>query len=203
MLARIIRLVEDAQAAKAPIQRLVDRVAAVFVPVVLLIAAAALVGWLLAGSGTETALIHAVSVLVFACPCALGLATPVAVMAGTGVAARHGILVKDASALERAHRVDTVAFDKTGTLTLGAPVLTALVPARGEDEARLLAIAASLQSGSEHPLARAVQAAAAQRGLRWRRRRARCRHCRAEACAAKLVASNSPLPACAGARNSA
>ena len=203
VLARIIRLVEDAQAAKAPIQRLVDRVAAVFVPVVLLVAAAALAGWLLAGSGTETALIHAVSVLVFACPCALGLATPVAVMAGTGVAARHGILVKDASALERAHRVDTVAFDKTGTLTLGAPVLTALVPARGEDEARLLAIAASLQSGSEHPLARAVQAAAAQRGLRWRRRRARCRHCRAEACVAMSATSNSPSPACAGARNSA
>ncbi|MGJ7557405.1 heavy metal translocating P-type ATPase [Variovorax sp. RB3P1] len=167
VLARIIRLVEDAQAAKAPIQRLVDKVAAVFVPVVLLIALVTLAGWLMAGVGIETALIHAVAVLVIACPCALGLATPVAVMAGTGVAARHGILIKDARALEIAHRVDTVAFDKTGTLTVGRPVLTALVPLAGvqasEDE--LLATAASLQGGSEHPLAKAVLAAAAQRKL--------------------------------------
>ncbi|MET3439687.1 Cu+-exporting ATPase [Variovorax paradoxus] len=169
VLARIIRLVEDAQAAKAPIQRLVDQVAAVFVPVVLLIALATLAGWLFAGAGIEVAMIHAVAVLVIACPCALGLATPVAVMAGTGVAARRGILIKDARALELAHRVGTVAFDKTGTLTLGRPVLTALmpaVPAIGlSDEAELLAIAASLQGGSEHPLARAVSTAAAQRGL--------------------------------------
>lgn len=166
VLARIIRLVEDAQAAKAPIQRLVDQVAAVFVPVVLVIALVALVGWLLAGAGIEVAMIHAVAVLVIACPCALGLATPVAVMAGTGVAARRGILIKDARALEIAHRVDTVAFDKTGTLTLGRPVLTALVPLTiNDDEVGLLATAASLQSGSEHPLARAVMAAAAQRGV--------------------------------------
>jgi Cu+-exporting ATPase len=166
VLARIIRLVEDAQAAKAPIQRLVDQVAAVFVPVVLAIALATLAGWLLAGAGTEIAMIHAVAVLVIACPCALGLATPVAVMAGTGVAARGGILIKDARALELAHRVDTIAFDKTGTLTLGRPVLTALVPMAGRSgEAELLATAASLQGGSEHPLARAVVAAAAQRGL--------------------------------------
>ena len=169
VLSRIIRLVEDAQAAKAPIQRLVDRVAAVFVPVVLVIALATLAGWLLAGAGIEGAMIHAVAVLVIACPCALGLATPVAVMAGTGVAARRGILVKDARALELAHRVDTVAFDKTGTLTLGRPVLTALVPlvplTGGMHEAGLLATAASLQGGSEHPLARAVTAAAAQRGV--------------------------------------
>jgi len=169
VLSRIIRLVEDAQAAKAPIQRLVDRVAAVFVPVVLVIALATLAGWLLAGAGIERAMIHAVAVLVIACPCALGLATPVAVMAGTGVAARRGILVKDARALELAHRVDTVAFDKTGTLTLGRPVLTALVPlvplTGGMHEAGLLATAASLQGGSEHPLARAVTAAAAQRGV--------------------------------------
>jgi Cu+-exporting ATPase len=167
VLARIIRLVEDAQAAKAPIQRLVDKVAAVFVPVVLVIALVTLAGWLVAGAGIETALIHAVAVLVIACPCALGLATPVAVMAGTGVAARHGILIKDARALEIAHRVDTVAFDKTGTLTIGRPVLTALVPVSGTDasEDQLLATAASLQSGSEHPLAKAVLAAAAQRSL--------------------------------------
>jgi Cu+-exporting ATPase len=167
VLARIIRLVEDAQAAKAPIQRLVDKVAAVFVPVVLVIALVTLAGWLVAGAGIETALIHAVAVLVIACPCALGLATPVAVMAGTGVAARHGILIKDARALEIAHRVDTVAFDKTGTLTIGRPVLTALVPVAGTDasEDQLLATAASLQSGSEHPLAKAVLAAAAQRNV--------------------------------------
>jgi Cu+-exporting ATPase len=167
VLARIIRLVEDAQAAKAPIQRLVDKVAAVFVPVVLVIALVTLVGWLIAGAGIETALIHAVAVLVIACPCALGLATPVAVMAGTGVAARHGILIKDARSLEIAHRVDTVAFDKTGTLTLGRPVLTALLPVEGIEatEDQLLATAASLQGGSEHPLARAVLAAAAQRGV--------------------------------------
>jgi Cu+-exporting ATPase len=167
VLARIIRLVEDAQAAKAPIQRLVDKVAAVFVPVVLVIALGTLAGWLVAGAGIETALVHAVAVLVIACPCALGLATPVAVMAGTGVAARHGILVKDARALEVAHRVDTVAFDKTGTLTVGRPVLTALVPVAGTQasEDQLLATAASLQGGSEHPLAKAVLAAAARRDL--------------------------------------
>ncbi|MDM0039255.1 heavy metal translocating P-type ATPase [Variovorax sp. J22G21] len=166
VLARIIRLVEDAQAAKAPIQRLVDRVAAVFVPVVLLIGLATLAGWWLAGAGLESALIHAVAVLVIACPCALGLATPVAVMAGTGVAARNGILIKDAQALELAHRVDTVAFDKTGTLTLGTPEMIALLPVDGnDDEAALLKIAASLQSGSGHPLARAVLAAAQTRGV--------------------------------------
>jgi Cu+-exporting ATPase len=165
VLARIIRLVEDAQAAKAPIQRLVDKVSAVFVPAVLVIALLTLVGWLLAGAGTEAALVHAVAVLVIACPCALGLATPVAVMAGTGVAAKRGILIKDARALELAHRVDTVAFDKTGTLTLGAPTLTEFVPAEGGDANELLAVAASLQRGSGHPLAKAVLAAAATQGL--------------------------------------
>ncbi|HBH39402.1 MAG TPA: copper-transporting ATPase [Curvibacter sp.] len=165
VLARIIRLVEDAQAAKAPIQRLVDQVSAVFVPVVLLIALATLAGWLLAGHPLEHAVIHAVAVLVIACPCALGLATPAAIMAGTGVAAKHGILIKDAQALEIAHRVDTVAFDKTGTLTVGQPRLTAFEVAPGVDEAQLLAAAASLQSGSEHPLARAVVQAAQTRGI--------------------------------------
>jgi Cu+-exporting ATPase len=163
VLSRIIRLVEDAQAAKAPIQRMVDQVASVFVPVVLAIAALTLVAWLMLGANAETAWIHAVAVLVIACPCALGLATPVAVMAGTGAAARRGILIKDARALELAHRVDTVAFDKTGTLTLGKPTLTQLVPLHGADERTLLAAAASLQSGSAHPLARAVlDAASAQ-----------------------------------------
>ncbi len=165
VLARIIRLVEDAQAAKAPIQRLVDQVSAVFVPVVLVLALATLLGWWLTGHAFETAVIHAVAVLVIACPCALGLATPAAIMAGTGVAAQHGILIKDAQALELAHKVDVVAFDKTGTLTVGRPRLSALlVPdAMAKDEA--LRMAASLQSGSEHPLARAVLAEAQKQGL--------------------------------------
>ncbi|HEX7892010.1 MAG TPA: heavy metal translocating P-type ATPase [Ramlibacter sp.] len=165
VLSHIIRLVEDAQAAKAPIQRMVDQVSAVFVPVVLGIAALTLAGWLLAGEGIEPALIHAVAVLVIACPCALGLATPAAIMAGTGVAARQGILIKDAQALELAHKVDLVAFDKTGTLTVGRPRLVAFVAAPGVDEAAQLSAAASLQSGSEHPLARAVVAAARERGI--------------------------------------
>src|SRR5690606_9384261 len=137
VLARIIRLVEDAQAAKAPIQKLVDRVSAVFVPAVLLIALLTLGGWLLAGAGVEQALINAVAVLVIACPCALGLATPAAIMAGTGVAARHGILIKDAEALELAHKVSVVAFDKTGTLTSGRPRIVHLA-ASGIDENELL-----------------------------------------------------------------
>ncbi len=165
VLAQIIRLVEDAQAAKAPIQRMVDQVSAVFVPAVLLIGLLTLLGWWWAGAPLETALIRAVAVLVIACPCALGLATPAAIMAGTGVAARHGILIKDAQALELAHRVDTVAFDKTGTLTVGQPRLVAFVAAPGADEAQALTAAATLQGGSEHPLARAVQAAARERGL--------------------------------------
>jgi Cu+-exporting ATPase len=172
VLAKIIRLVEDAQAAKAPIQRLVDQVSAVFVPVVLLIALATLLGWWLSGHSFEQSLINTVAVLVIACPCALGLATPAAIMTGTGVAAKHGILIKDAQALELAHKVDVVAFDKTGTLTLGRPRLTHFWPA-GDDRfglddngaLDLLARAASLQSGSEHPLARAVVAAAKERGL--------------------------------------
>jgi P-type Cu+ transporter len=167
VLSHIIALVEDAQAAKAPIQRLVDQVSAVFVPVVLVIALATLLGALAAGLGLEVAMSRAVTVLVIACPCALGLATPAAIMAGTGVAAQHGILIKDAESLERAHRVDTVAFDKTGTLTIGQPRLVAFVPVPGQDASRQLAAAASLQSGSEHPLARAVVAAAQAQGLAW------------------------------------
>ncbi len=155
VLARIIRLVEDAQAAKAPIQKLVDRVSQVFVPAVLVIAVFTLIGWLLTGAPAEVALINAVAVLVIACPCALGLATPAAIMAGTGVAARHGILIKDAEALEVAHAVNAVAFDKTGTLTSGKPQIIHLHALEG-DEASLLRLAGALQRGSEHPLARAV-----------------------------------------------
>ncbi|MGU9854383.1 heavy metal translocating P-type ATPase [Pseudomonas koreensis] len=164
VLARIIRLVEDAQAAKAPIQKLVDKVSQVFVPTVLLIALATLIGWWLYGAPMETALINAVAVLVIACPCALGLATPTAIMAGTGVAARHGILIKDAEALERAHEVDNVVFDKTGTLTSGTPRIAHLSAVDG-DENTLLTTAGALQRGSEHPLAKAVLDAAAECGL--------------------------------------
>ena len=165
VLARIIRLVEDAQAAKAPIQRLVDQVSAVFVPVVLVLALATLLGWWLTGHPFETAVIHAVAVLVIACPCALGLATPAAIMAGTGVAAQYGILIKDAQALEQAHKVDVVAFDKTGTLTVGRPRLSALLVPDATAKAEVLRISASLQSGSEHPLARAMLAAAQEKGV--------------------------------------
>lgn len=166
VLSKIIQLVEDAQAAKAPIQRLVDRVSAVFVPVVLILALVTLLGWWLTGHSFEVSLVHAVAVLVIACPCALGLATPTAIMAGTGVAAKHGILIQDAQALERAHQVNVVAFDKTGTLTQGKPRLTALLVISAVPENEILHWAASLQSGSEHPLARAVVAHAQERGLR-------------------------------------
>ena len=154
-LARIVRMVESAQAKKAPIQRLVDQVSAVFVPVVIAIAFVTLLGWGFFTGDWETAILNAVAVLVIACPCALGLATPTAIMAGTGVAARHGILIKDAEALEVAHQVKIVAFDKTGTLTEGRPELVALEPL-GVSRDAALAWAAAIQSGSEHPLAKAV-----------------------------------------------
>ena len=160
VLARMVRMVEDAQATKPPIQRLADRVSAVFVPVVVVIALLTFLGWWLYGAGAATAIIHAVAVLVIACPCAMGLATPTAIMVGTGVAARRGILIRDAAALERAHAVTIVAFDKTGTLTEGRPRLLALHPAPGVTEEDALRLAAALQSGSEHPLARAVLQAA-------------------------------------------
>jgi Cu+-exporting ATPase len=131
------------------------------VPVVLVIAAATLAGWLFAGRGIEPAIVAAVAVLVIACPCALGLATPAAIMAGTGIAARHGVLIKDAQALEIAHRVTVVAFDKTGTLTVGRPVVVDALPAAGTTREALLSLSAALQAGSEHPLARAVIEAAA------------------------------------------
>ena len=164
VLARIIRLVEDAQAAKTPIQKLVDKISQVFVPVVLILALATLIGWWLYGAPLETALINAVAVLVIACPCALGLATPTAIMAGTGVAARHGILIKDAEALERAHEVSTVVFDKTGTLTSGTPRIAHLAALDGNEDT-LLSLAGALQRGSEHPLAKAVLDACSERGL--------------------------------------
>ena len=164
VLSRIIRLVEDAQAAKAPIQKLVDRVSQVFVPAVLVIALATLLVWLWLGAGMEQALLNAVAVLVIACPCALGLATPTAIMAGTGVAARHGILIKDAQVLELAPRITQVAFDKTGTLTEGRPRLLDL-QAIDDDNNALLRLAGALQQGSEHPLTHAVLQACDERQI--------------------------------------
>jgi Cu+-exporting ATPase len=160
MLAQIIRMVEDAQAVKAPIQRLVDRVSSVFVPVVLLISLMTLLGWGLATGDWQQAVLNAVAVQVIACPCALGLATPTGIMVGTGVAARHGILIKDAQALETAHAVRTVVFDKTGTLTEGKPRVVAV-----EGGAAVLGLAWAVQQYSEHPLAKAVAQAAQERGL--------------------------------------
>jgi len=162
-LSRIVRMVESAQARKAPIQRMVDQVSAVFVPAVVAVAAVTLLGWGLWNGDWEHAILNAVAVLVIACPCALGLATPTVIMAGTGVAARYGILIKDAEALELAHRIQTVAFDKTGTLTEGRPTLVAAEPA--DRRAELLALAGALQRGSAHPLAHAVLQAAQADGV--------------------------------------
>jgi Cu+-exporting ATPase len=164
-LARIVRLVANAQAKKAPMQQLVDRISAVFVPVVVAVAVVTGVAWGLAHGDWAAATIHAVSVLVIACPCALGLATPAALMVGTGLAARRGVLVRDPQALERLRQVRVVAFDKTGTLTEGQPRVVAVLASPGGDDQALLADAAALQAGSEHPLARAVATAAAQRHL--------------------------------------
>lgn len=165
-LSRIIRMVEEAQMKKAPIQRLVDKVSAVFVPVVIAISfLTILVTGFVTGSW-ETAIMNGVAVLVIACPCALGLATPTSIMVGTGVAATHGILIKDAEALELIHSVKTIAFDKTGTLTRGRPVLTEFTSHQGSEE-ELLKIIAALQSGSEHPLANAMVAEAKRRNLHW------------------------------------
>jgi P-type Cu+ transporter len=161
MLSRIVRMVAEAQGAKAPIQRLVDKISAVFVPAVLVIAAITVAGWLIAGHGWEPAILHAVAVLVIACPCALGLATPAAIMVGTGIGAKHGILIRDAVALETAGSTTVMAFDKTGTLTVGKPMLAEIVPAPGITRDEALRLAAGLQQGANHPLARAVVEAAA------------------------------------------
>ncbi|MFN3582058.1 MAG: heavy metal translocating P-type ATPase, partial [Pseudomonas sp.] len=164
LLARIVRLVERAQSSKAPIQRLVDRVSAVFVPIVLVIA---VLTWALGSIwlGSEQALLNAIAVLVIACPCALGLATPTAIMVGTGQAARHGILVRDAVALEQAHRVDVVVFDKTGTLTQGQPALVAFENLGQSTREQALMLAASLQQHAEHPLANALRQYAQEQGV--------------------------------------
>ena len=154
-LARIIRLVEGAQASKAPIQHLVDQISAIFVPVVVAIATLTFASWALIDGSLQTAFLASVSVLVIACPCALGLATPTAIMVGTGMAAKRGILIKDADALEHAYKADTLVFDKTGTLTEGHPALDQITAFDNQTD-RLLQLAASAQQGSEHPLARAL-----------------------------------------------
>lgn len=154
-LAQVIRLVEDAGGSKAPIARLADKIAGVFVPIVMAIAAVAFTIWILAGQGLEFSLTTAIAVLVISCPCALGLATPVAIMVGTGRGARLGILFKNAEALEQLHKVDTVVLDKTGTLTTGRPAITDVLPV-GIEETELLKIAAALECRSEHPFAKAV-----------------------------------------------
>ncbi|HET6635336.1 MAG TPA: heavy metal translocating P-type ATPase [Streptomyces sp.] len=162
-LARMARLVEDAQNGKAAAQRLADRISAVFVPVVLVLAAGTLAGWLLAGAGAASAFTAAVAVLIIACPCALGLATPTALMVGTGRGAQLGILIKGPEVLESTHRVDTVVLDKTGTVTTGRMTLTATHAADGEDEQQVLRLAGALEHASEHPVARAIAEAAAER----------------------------------------
>ncbi len=167
LLAQIVRMVGDAQRSRAPIQRLADRVAAWFVPAVIAVAAATFVAWALFGPPPALAhgLVNAVAVLIIACPCALGLATPMSIMVATGRGAQAGVLVRDAAALETLARVDTLLVDKTGTLTEGKPRLTEVVPAPGATEAEVLALAAGLERGSEHPLAAAVTAGAAERGV--------------------------------------
>ncbi len=164
-LAKMIRLIETAQASKPAVQRLVDRVSGVFVPSVVAIAVATFIAWLTVGAGFEQAIVSAVAVLVIACPCALGLATPTAIMTGSGAAARSGILIKDITSLEQAHSLSHVILDKTGTLTEGKPTLGTidLLAGLGEDE--VLQLAASLQQGSEHPIAAAIRAAAEDRNL--------------------------------------
>jgi len=164
-LAQMIRLVEEASASKAPIAKLADKVAGVFVPVVMGIALIAAAAWLLTGHGVTQALTAGVAVLVISCPCALGLATPVAIMVATGKGAENGILIKSAEALEALNKVDTVVLDKTGTLTQGKPVVTDILPAGALEEDGLLALAAGLEGPSEHPLAAAVVEEAGRRGL--------------------------------------
>ncbi|MFC0386247.1 heavy metal translocating P-type ATPase [Muricoccus vinaceus] len=160
VLARITRLVEEAQGGKLPIQALADRVTRWFVPAVMVVAAAAFAGWMLAGAGLAQALVAAVAVLIIACPCAMGLATPVAVMVGTGRGAELGVLFRRGAALQALRDVSAVAMDKTGTLTEGRPVLTDLIPAPGFERDTLLPLIAAAEAGSEHPLAEALRAAA-------------------------------------------
>jgi Cu+-exporting ATPase len=168
LLARIVQMVAEAQRSRAPIQRLADRVSSWFVPLVIAVAALAFVAWLVFGPEPRFtfALVAAVSVLIIACPCALGLATPMSIMVGVGRGAQAGVLIKNAEALERMERVDTLVIDKTGTLTEGKPSVTAIKPVNGFHEDELLRLAASLEKASEHPLGAAIVAAALKRGMK-------------------------------------
>jgi Cu+-exporting ATPase len=168
LLSRIVQMVAEAQRSRAPIQRMADQVAAWFVPAVIAVAAVAFAAWAMVGPQPRFAyaLVAAVSVLIIACPCALGLATPMSIMVGVGRGAQAGVLIKNAEALERFEAIDTLVIDKTGTLTEGRPAVIAIHPAAGFDEAGLLVLAASLERGSEHPLADAILRAAKDRGLR-------------------------------------
>jgi Cu+-exporting ATPase len=166
MLGRIVQMVADAQRSRAPIQRVADTVSAFFVPAVIAVAAMAFVAWIVFGPPPVYALVAAVSVVIIACPCALGLATPMSIMVGVGKGATAGVLIKNAEALERFEKIDTLVVDKTGTLTEGKPRVIAIVPAQDFDETTILALAAGLERASEHPLAAAVVAAAAERGMK-------------------------------------
>jgi Cu+-exporting ATPase len=167
LLAQIVQMVAEAQHTRAPIQNLADRVSSYFVPAVVGVAAVAFVAWSIYGPppAMAFAIVSAVSVLIIACPCALGLATPMSIMVGTGRGAQAGVLIRNAEALERMERIDTLVVDKTGTLTEGRPKLASLIPAAGFEEARVLQVAASLERGSEHPLAAAILQGAKDRGL--------------------------------------
>ncbi|MHB0878594.1 MAG: copper-translocating P-type ATPase, partial [Anaerolineae bacterium] len=167
LLAQIIKLVEEAQGSKAPIQRLADRVTGIFVPLVITIAMVTFAAWLIFGPqpSLSFALVNFVAVLIIACPCALGLATPTSIMVGTGKGAENGILIRGGEALEMAHKIRAIVFDKTGTLTQGKPALTDLVVAEGYSEQELLRLAASAEQGSEHPLGQAIVTAAKERSL--------------------------------------
>lgn len=164
-LAQMGRMVAEAQAGKAPVQRLADKISGVFVPIVIIVSVLTLVGWLLAGGSVQAAFTAAVAVLVVACPCALGLATPTAILVGSGRASQLGILIKNAEILEQTRSIDTMLLDKTGTVTTGVMSLESVAVAPGEDEASALSLAASVESLSEHPVARAITSGAADRGL--------------------------------------
>ncbi len=166
-LAQIVELVEQAQASRADVQRLADRVSGVFVPTVIAIAAVTFVGWNLIGGSLGTAILASVAVLIVACPCALGLATPTAIMVGTGIGANRGVLIRDAQALEQARSIDVAVFDKTGTLTTGDMAVQHVAPANGIDEREFLRLAAGLEASSEHPLGRAIVERAEAREIAW------------------------------------
>ncbi len=167
ILGQIIKMVEEAQGSKAPIQKLADKIASIFVPVIILIAIITFIGWLLFSTGgLSTALINFVAVLIIACPCALGLATPTAIIVGTGRGAQKGILIKNAESLELAHKIDTIIFDKTGTITTGKLKVTSIF-SNSIDEQELLRLAGSIEQRSEHPIAQAIVSYAKNLGIKF------------------------------------